>query len=84
MTVRAEGANIVMEGDCSVEDAEALVRVLLKSPAGIIDWTGAARLHTSVIQIALLAGRQVRGPCGDPFVAQWIEPGMVAASVADA
>ena len=83
MTVRVDG-HILVEGDCPVEDAEALVRILQDTPDAIIDWTGAECLHTAVIQIVLLAGRQVRGPCGDPFVAQWIESGMVAASAAGA
>lgn len=83
MTVRGNGP-ILLEGDCPVEDAEALVQALNDSPAGIIDWTGAARLHTAVVQIVLLAGRQVQGPCGDPFIAQWIESGIVAAPAAEA
>ncbi|TNC46225.1 hypothetical protein FHG66_19265 [Rubellimicrobium rubrum] len=82
MTVRADGA-ILLEGECPVEDSEALVQALQDSPGRVIDWTGATRLHTSVVQVVLLAERQVIGPCGDPFVARWIEPSMVAASVVE-
>ena len=80
MTIRLDGPTIHLDGDCPVEDAETLLRFLHEPSARTIDWTGAGRLHTAVIQVVLAADRGVRGPCGDPFVARWIELGIVEAS----
>jgi hypothetical protein len=79
MSVRRQDGIILLEGHCSVEDAEPLAR-LLEDSKQVIDWTGARRLHTAVVQMVLQAGLPVQGPCGDSFVARWIEPGLVAAA----
>jgi hypothetical protein len=79
MTLRRRGSLIVLEGDCPVEDAEALARLLGDPSVEGIDWTGAQRVHTAVVQLVLRGRGAVTGPCGDPFVARWIEPHMVAA-----
>ena len=79
MSVRRQDGIIFLEEHCSVEDAESLAR-LLEDYLGVIDWTGVRKLHTAVVQMVLQAGLPVHGPCGDPFVARWIEPGLVAAA----
>ena len=83
MSIRPDGPIVHVEGDCPVEDAETLLRLLQDPSVRIIDWTGAERLHTAVVQIVLVVGRELRGPCGDPFVARWIEPRVVEASAPD-
>lgn len=80
MSVRQQGTGIVLEGDCPVEDAEALAGLLREPTLTYIDWTGARKVHTAVVQVLLAARRSPIGPCGDAFVARWIEPHVVAAS----
>jgi hypothetical protein len=76
MTVKTGGAGaILLEGDCPVEDAEMLLNALLASPRRQVDWRGCLRLHTAVLQIVLASHPSMIGPCGDPFVEQWITLG---------
>lgn len=70
---RTDGGVVVLEGDCPVDDAEPLLELLQKTPGATVDWTGCGRLHTAVVQVVLAAGAAPTGPCGDPFVRQWIE-----------
>jgi len=80
MTVRREGSTLLLEGDCPVEDAEVLADLIRDPSTSRIDWRRAERLHTAVLQLVLMSGHNVRGPCGDAFVARWIEPQAVAGS----
>jgi hypothetical protein len=79
MSVRQLGSVVVLEGDCPVEDAESLADLLRDPSVEWIDWTRAQRVHTAVVQLAFRAGIATIGPCGDRFVARWIEPHVVAA-----
>jgi hypothetical protein len=72
MTVRRKGGtSIVLEGECSAEDAEALVQMLQETPAAAIDWSACSRLHTAVIQVLLAVKARTVGDCGDPWVRKW-------------
>jgi hypothetical protein len=68
---RHDNATIVLEGNCPVEDAEALLQLLQASPEASLDWTQCTHLHTAVLQVILAAGSVRLGPCGDPWVRQW-------------
>lgn len=73
MTVRRrEDGTIVLDGNCSVEDAEPLLQMLLATPAARVDWTLCEHLHTAVVQVILAARPALVGPCGDRWIAQWI------------
>jgi hypothetical protein len=73
LTVLRHGnGTITLEGDCSVEDAEALLQMLLATPAARVDWTQAGHLHTAVVQVMVAAKPTLAGPCGDSWVRQWI------------
>ena len=75
MTVKAIGEeNIVLEGDCPVEDAETLLNAVLASPGRSVDWRHCRQLHTAVLQVVLAGRLPTIGPCGDPLVEQWIAP----------
>lgn len=64
MTItRAANGAVELEGFCPVEDAEALLQVLLASPGVSVDWSACEWAHTAVIQV-LLAARIV--PSGAP------------------
>jgi hypothetical protein len=70
ITRDADGV-IVLAGECPVEDAETLLRLLQVQPEGPVDWSACTRLHTAVLQVLLAAAPSVRGECGDAFVARW-------------
>ncbi len=73
MSVRRDDTEtIVLEGNCPVEDAEPLLQMLQATPAAACDWTRCSHVHTAVIQIVLAARPKLIGPCGDPWIDQWI------------
>jgi hypothetical protein len=73
LTVRRhENGTITLDGDCSVEDAEPLLQMLLATPEARLDWTRCGHLHTAVVQVILAAKPALAGPCGDPWIRQWI------------
>jgi len=69
---RNDSGAIVLEGDCAVEEAEVLLRLLLENPATPVDWTRCERLHTAVLQVILALAPTLAGPCGDPWIDQWV------------
>ena len=68
--IDADGV-IILEGVCPVEDAEALLQLLQATPDATCDWTRCSRLHTTVVQILLVARPRLVGPCGDTWFEQW-------------
>jgi hypothetical protein len=75
VTVRsADNGKLLLEGECPVEDAEALLQQLQAKPTATVDWTHCSHLHTAVLQVVLASDRIPIGPCGDPFVSQWLLP----------
>ena len=62
IAIAADGA-VGLEGSCPVEDAEALLQILLASPNASVDWSACEWAHTAVIQV-LLAARIT--PVGEP------------------
>lgn len=74
MSVRRDDRGaIILEGECPVEDAEPLLELLQASPAAPLDWTRCTRLHTAVVQVVLAARPNLVGPCGDPWLQQWMD-----------
>ena len=72
MTIRRDDDGvIVLDGECPVEDAETLLRLLQAEPKGPVDWSGCTHLHTAVLQVLMAAAPPMRGACGDAFVARW-------------
>ena len=73
MTVRRhENGTITLDGECCGEDAEPLMQMLLETPAARLVWPRCGHLHTAVVQVILAAKPALAGPCGDPWVRQWI------------
>jgi hypothetical protein len=69
---RDHNGAIVLEGVCSVEDAEPLLQMLQITPAGPLDWRRCGLLHAAVLQVVLAARIAPAGPCGDPWIQQWV------------
>jgi hypothetical protein len=68
---RRENGTIMLEGNCTAEEAEQLLQMLQDGPRPMLDWTTCSHLHTAVLQVVLAAGPALIGPCGDPWVARW-------------
>ena len=64
---------IVLDGGCSIEDAEPLLELLLATPQAPLDWTQCNYLHTVVVQVILAARPSFSGQCGDAWIRQWVE-----------
>lgn len=67
-----DNGTILLEGVCSVEDAESLLQLLQATPRAPVDWTRSNHLHTAVLQVILATRPTLVGRCGDPWVAEWI------------
>jgi hypothetical protein len=73
MTVRrGDDGAIILEGVCSVEDAEPFLQMLQTMPAAEVDWRDCRQLHTAVLQLVLASAKVPIGPCGDAWVAKWL------------
>jgi hypothetical protein len=69
MTVRSGGdAEIVLEGDCPAEDAEALLALLARQTEASVDWRLCDHAHTAVIQVLMASAARLRGPPRGPFL----------------
>ncbi len=73
---RNESGDIILEGTCAVEDAEALSQLLQATPKARCDWTRCSRIHTAVIQVMLVASSAMVGPSGDAWIEEWVSPHM--------
>jgi hypothetical protein len=71
---RNDDGAIILEGRCSVEDAEPLLQLLNATPHAPCDWTRCSHLHTAILQILLATRPALVGPCGDPWIEQWLGP----------
>jgi len=73
MSVRREDdGTIVLDGRCPVEDAEPLLQLLQTSPRATVDWKRCGYIHTAVLQVIMAVRPALLGPCGDPWVEQWV------------
>ena len=75
MTVRVSASGtIVLEGDCPIEDAEALQRELLAHTGAAVDWRTCDAAHTAVVQVLLAARPRLYGPPTNEFLRRHVEP----------
>jgi hypothetical protein len=78
LTVRLTDRGIViLDGVCTVEDAEPLLQMLQATPGAVADWTRCRHLHTAVLQVIIASGIVPIGPCGDVWVQQWLAPQLI-------
>jgi hypothetical protein len=71
---RSDVGTIILEGACSVEDAEPLLQLLQATPTASVDWTSCRQLHTAVFQVVFASGSGPVGTCADTWVEQWLAP----------
>ncbi len=71
--IQRQGDIISLEGACSVEDADALLRQI-QDGAAALDWSGCTFLHTACVQVILAAGLGLRGTPANDKLARWLAP----------
>jgi hypothetical protein len=70
MIARAD-QTILLQGSCTVEDAETLFNQVLEG-ADAIDVSGCSFLHTACLQMLLAAPVKLIGTPADPALARWV------------
>ena len=78
--VRGPANEILLQGNCPVEEAETLLGLLLAEPGSVVDWSGCTRAHTAVVQVLIALRPPVRGTCRDAILARWITPVLARAA----
>ena len=61
MPLEQDGTRILLTGHCAVEDAEPLLDALRATPDAVVDLTGAAWLHSAVLQVLMVAAPSLHG-----------------------
>jgi hypothetical protein len=75
MTIRKNADGVVLlEGDCVLEEAEELQRLLLDDPRPAVDWRACTAAHTAVIQVLLVARAALHGPPEGEFLRAFVDP----------
>lgn len=74
MTVRLSDRAIPFQDDDPVDEAEALLDLLLANPNAPVDWTACRQLHSSLVQVLLAARPAMRGVPESSFLQRWIVP----------
>jgi hypothetical protein len=75
MTVTSSAhGDILLGGECGIEDAESLLRALAEKPDAIIDWSRCTQAHTAVIQVLMVSGRPLVGKPTNPFLRDHLGP----------
>jgi hypothetical protein len=77
VTIRqGDTGEVLLIGDCSVEDADVLIQRLLENPSVAVDWTKCTNAHTAVIQVLMAAVRLPEGVPRNPFLEAMIGPAL--------
>ncbi len=81
MTVRVDaGGPILLEGACSIDDAEPLLQLLATTPSPTVDWRSCDWAHTAVIQVLLASRAPLQGPPRGALLREVIEPLLIRAA----
>jgi hypothetical protein len=67
---------VLLIGDCSVEDADVLIQRLLEDPSVAVDWTKCTNAHTAIIQVLMAAGRLPEGVPKNSFLEAMVGPAL--------
>lgn len=72
MSVTLEGSLIRLEGDCPVEDAEALVGLICAQPGRAVDVSHCRYLHSAVAQALIALRPALVGASLDEALEAWV------------
>jgi hypothetical protein len=70
MPIDLTGPVAVLEGHCSVEEAEPLLEWLRAAPAPAVDLSACAHAHTAVLQVLLALRPALAAAPADEFLAR--------------
>jgi len=76
MTVRRDGSTIHLEGECPVEEAEALTALLESPGTWAVELSACRQLHTALVQVLLAYRPSVDGRPADPFLSRLVVPAL--------
>lgn len=74
MSVSLDGNVVRLYGDCPVEDAETVMRLLQAAVDPDVSLAEVRILHTAVLQVLLALRPKLVGPVRDPFISRWLAP----------
>jgi len=74
MTVRLEGDVVRLEGDCRLEEAEALAALICDHPERVVDLSMCRLMHSALVQVLLSFAPAVRGDPDDAFLRDFVTP----------
>ena len=74
MTVIYHRKKAVIEGVCTVEEAEDLLQWLIKHPGRNVDLQGAQHLHTAVVQALMALKPGIQGEPKNDFLRSHVVP----------
>jgi hypothetical protein len=74
MSVILDGNIVRLHGDCPVEDAETVMRLLQSAVDPVVSLAEVRVLHTAVLQVLLALRPKLVGPVRDPFITRWLAP----------
>ena len=74
MSVTIEGGAVLLVGDCGVEEAEDLVRLLQSHPGAAVDLSAARHVHTALWQALWALSPETLGLPLDEFAGLWLAP----------
>jgi hypothetical protein len=74
MAVRIEDGMIYLEGDCGVEDAEALASALADATFARVDLRLCRELHGAVVQALLVLQPPIEGQPANEFLNRFVLP----------
>ncbi|CAH2601423.1 conserved protein of unknown function [Rhodovastum atsumiense] len=70
MPILIEGDLAVLDGTCTVEEAEPLLDWVRGTATPAVDLSGCRHLHAAVLQVLLAARPRLAAAATDPFVAR--------------
>jgi hypothetical protein len=62
MPLRTDDNVVILEGHCTIEEAQALFDLLGSVEDPVFDIARAKTIHTAIVQLILASGGKVRGP----------------------
>lgn len=81
MTVRADGLIVHLEGQCPVEEAEALTGLLSSPGPWTVDLTLCRHLHGAVVQVLLRFRPALAGESEISFIRDLLGPALVSSNL---
>lgn len=79
MTVQLVDGTITLSGECGLDEAEALVRLLLDHDSAAIDWRACTAAHTAVVQVIVASKADLIGSPSSVLLADLLAPAIRSA-----